>query len=86
MKFEALTEDESKEKSQDAEFIVVVDRSGSMGGKPWEQVQQALIKILELTQNEANINVKAMSYNHAAQFLQLSGDTNTDTKAINAIR
>jgi len=86
MKLEAWTIDETNGKSQDAEFIVIVDRSGSMGGKPWEQVQQALIKILELTKNEANINVKTISYNHVAQFLQLSGDTNSDTKTINAIR
>merc|ERR1711874_681804 len=34
-------QDEKDAKTPEAEFIVVVDRSGSMGGTPWAQVQQA---------------------------------------------
>ena len=86
LKLEAWIEDDTKEKSQEAEFVVIVDRSGSMQGTPWQQVQQALIKMLELTKTDANINIKSIAYNHASSFLNLTGDTKVDSKTINEIR
>ena len=86
LKLEAWIEDDTAEKSQEAEFVVIVDRSGSMQGTPWKQVQQALIKMLELTKTDANIKVKSIAYNHGSSFLNLTGDTGVDAKTINGIR
>merc|ERR1711874_479568 len=45
---EVPIQDEKDAKTPEAEFIVVVDRSGSMGGTPWAQVQQALVQMILL--------------------------------------
>ena len=79
-------EDETQKKTQHAEFIIVVDKSGSMQGTPWRQVQEALIKMLKITNADARINVKAMAYNHCAALLDITGDINIDTKNIKGIR
>ena len=52
---DAEVNDHGKEKVQQAEFIIVVDKSGSMQGTPWKQVQGALCKMLELTNGQGNI-------------------------------
>ena len=36
-------------KDEEVEFIVILDRSTSMQGKPWKQVQDAMVQMLELT-------------------------------------
>lgn len=69
---------------QQAEFIVVVDRSGSMQGGPWRQVQGALVQMLGLTKN--NSNCRAMEYNQAARIMDITGDMATDKATINGIR
>ena len=46
--------EERKMEDQKAEIIVVVDKSGSMGGTPWKQVQSALIKMLDITRGVNN--------------------------------
>lgn len=74
------------EKSRDAEFIIVVDKSGSMQGTPWRQVQEALIKMLHITNSDARISVKALAYNHCATLLDITGDINIDSKNIQEIR
>ena len=79
-------EDETQKKTQHAEFIIVVDKSGSMQGTPWRQVQEALIKMLRITNADARIDVKAMAYNHCATLLDITGDINIDTKNIQGIR
>ena len=38
---------------EEVEFLVILDRSSSMSGKPWKQVQDAMIKILDLTRVRA---------------------------------
>ena len=45
---------EERKMDQKAEIIVVVDKSGSMGGTPWKQVQSALIKMLDITRGVNN--------------------------------
>ena len=46
--------EERKMDDQKAEIIVVVDKSGSMGGTPWQQVQSAMIKMLDITRGVNN--------------------------------
>merc|ERR1712130_1021936 len=58
MHLNAEVPDQGEEKVQEAEFLVVVDRSGSMQGTPWKQVQGALCKMLELTRGQGNIRWK----------------------------
>ena len=82
MKLEAWIDDKKDDKPEEAEFIVIVDRSGSMQGQPWCQVQQALVKMLQLTETSANISVTTMAYNHDAEYLALTGHTNIDNKNI----
>merc|ERR1712037_369793 len=78
--------DQGEEKVQEAEFIVIVDRSGSMQGTPWRQVQGALCKMLELTRGQGNIRVRVMSYNHEASHLPLTGEAQVDKASIEKIR
>jgi hypothetical protein len=52
---EAEVADKGGEKVQEAELVVVVDRSGSMQGVPWRQVQGALGTLLGLTRGQGNI-------------------------------
>jgi len=70
--------------TQQAEFIVLVDKSGSMQGGPWRQVQSALIQMLDLTKNTSTC--RAISYNQDTQKIPLTGHTATDKAAINSIR
>ena len=78
--------DAQEQQQQEAEFVVVVDRSGSMQGTPWRQVQQALIKMLELTQSDEKIKVRALAYSYDSAFLTLSGDAKMDKRTIEEIR
>jgi len=75
-----------QEEVKEAEFIVVVDRSGSMNGTPWRQVQGALGKMLELTKNQENIRCRVITYNHNAELLALTTNISTDRAQIQAIR
>jgi len=77
---------ETEEKTQEAEFIVVVDRSGSMGGTPWQQVQQALIKMIQMTKSDVNIQMKVLAYNSDTKDVQLTGDIETDKMTIKGFR
>merc|ERR1719410_2853272 len=86
MTLEATVAGDTQEQQQGAEFVVVLDRSGSMQGTPWRQVQQALIKMLELTRSDENIKVRALAYNYDSAFLHLSGDTKMDKRTIEEIR
>jgi len=79
-------QDEKDEKPQEAEFIVVVDRSGSMGGTPWAQVQQALVKMIRMTKSDGNIQMKVLAYNHDTTDVQLTGDIGTDERTIKGFR
>ena len=86
MTLEATVADDQDTRSEDAEFLVVVDRSGSMQGVPWAQVQQALIKMLELTRADTRIRVRALAYNYESSFLDLTGDQDIDKSTIKAVR
>jgi uncharacterized protein YegL len=67
------------------EFVLILDMSGSMSGKPWSQVQTAMTKITEMTSDNAKITVKTMVYNQNAEFLKSHGDrAATEVKQIRA--
>ena len=59
------TEDFEK---QEAEFILVADRSSSMQGNPWSQVQSAILKMLDLTK-AGGVKTHIVQYNHEADFV-----------------
>ncbi len=42
---------------------VILDRSGSMSGGPWRQVQSAVTKMIEMTADNKRIFMKVMIYN-----------------------
>lgn len=83
---DAEVKDHGKEKVQQAEFIIVVDKSGSMQGTPWKQVQGALCKMLELTKEQGNIRTRVIAYNHQASQVALTGETQVDNAAIKQMR
>jgi len=75
---------EEQETKKKAEIIVVVDKSGSMQGKPWKQVQSALIKMLDITRGVNNCH--AISYNQNAEKIPLSGNRKADKSLIESTR
>merc|ERR1719493_418900 len=86
MHLEAEIPAEKEVKTQEAEFIVVVDRSGSMGGTPWKQVQDGLKKMLDLTRRQGNLKTKAIAYNHGTTQLRVTGTEEIDKAAITSLR
>ena len=81
---EALQPTEERVINKKAEIIVVVDKSGSMQGTPWKQVQAALIKMLDITRDVNNC--RAIAYNQCAEQIKLSGIRTKDNSQINSIR
>ena len=64
-------------------FIAVVDRSGSMSGAPWKQVETALIHIMALTHNNPSVRTIIIGYNSSAAIIDTTG---TLAEAQDAIR
>ena len=60
-------------------FIPVVDRSGSMSGGPWRQVQAALVHIAGLTAVNPMVKTKIVAYESSAIVVP------TDVNAIRAL-
>ena len=56
------------------EFVLILDRSGSMGGQPWAQVQTAAAQMVEMVRGNPRIRTKIMVYNDTAQFLKSTGE------------
>ena len=56
------------------EFVLILDRSSSMSGQPWSQVQTAMSKIVEMVKGNQRIRTKIMVYNDSAQFLKSTGE------------
>ncbi|XWV25964.1 hypothetical protein QJ857_gp1116 [Tupanvirus soda lake] len=54
-------------------FIAVVDRSGSMSGNPWQQVEKALIHIMSLTRNNPHVKTVIVAYDSTAEIINTSG-------------
>jgi len=73
-----------EENNKKAEIIVVVDKSGSMQGTPWRQVQSALVKMLDVTRDINNC--QAIAYNQRAEKIKLSGSRSKDKFQVESIR
>merc|ERR1712147_420089 len=86
MHLSAEVADQGEAKVQSAEFIEIVDRSGSMQGNPWKQVQGGLTKMLELTRSQENIRIRVISYNQEASQVALTGESQVDKASIDKIR
>ncbi len=56
-------------------FIIVVDRSGSMSGKPWKQCQSALTHILSLTYNNPLVKSHIICYQSFAEIVNTENRT-----------
>lgn len=54
-------------------FLVVVDRSGSMSGKPFQQVQSALLHIVRNTHSNPNIRTVIVAYDNIAEIINTNG-------------
>jgi len=54
-------------------FIAVVDRSGSMSGSPWKQVETALIHIMAMTHNNPSVKTVIIGYDSTAEIINTSG-------------
>lgn len=64
-------------------FIAVVDRSGSMSGAPWRQVESALLHIFGLVQSCPFVKLVIVAYDSNAEIINLG---NTQIEGTNAIR
>ena len=54
-------------------FIAVVDRSGSMSGSPWQQVETALLHIMSLTRSSPFVKTVIVAYDSNAEIINTSG-------------
>ena len=54
-------------------FIAVVDRSGSMNGNPWKQVETALLHIMGLTRSTPFVRTIIIAYDSNAEIINTSG-------------
>lgn len=52
-------------------FILVVDSSGSMSGRPWNQVQESLQHIILTNKNNVNVRTVVISYDSTAQQIDI---------------
>lgn len=70
-----LTVEDAKFQTRPTLFIAVVDRSGSMRGNPWKQVETALIHIMGLKQYNPNVKVVVIAYESYAEIIDVSGSS-----------
>jgi ankyrin repeat protein len=66
-------------------FVIAADRSGSMGGSPWKQVEKALIYITAMCRQNPMIQIKIIGYDSNAQIIELTGIENLDTRKIKSM-
>ena len=53
-------------RDEKVEFLVILDKSGSMDGRPWRQVQRAAEKMAKIVQQK--VGIKFLVYDSKAQF------------------
>ena len=63
-------------------LIIAADRSGSMMGNPWKQVEKALLYIYEMSQQNPMIKIRIIGYDHSAATIPLTGIKNHDINLI----
>jgi ankyrin repeat protein/uncharacterized protein YegL len=66
-------------------FVVVADTSGSMGGSPWAQVEQALLYIISVARQNPLIKVEIIGYDSTAKILPLTGNEQFDTNLVKSM-
>jgi hypothetical protein len=67
-----ITLENSDYKVKPSLFIAVVDRSGSMGGSPWQQVEMALLHIMGLTFSNPMVKTEIIAYESFAEIIDLN--------------
>jgi ankyrin repeat protein len=73
----------SKFAARKALFIPIVDRSGSMQGQPWNQVEAALLHIVAAARSSnGGVDTKIIAYSSEAQFYSTEGDPSAVTQMI----
>ena len=73
----------SKFCSRPCVFIAAIDKSGSMAGNPWKQVQAALIHMISLAHQCPLLKMFIITYDSFAQILDTSGDV---SKSVNMVK
>lgn len=63
-------------------FVAVVDRSGSMGGAPWRQVETALLHIVGLQRSSASTRLVIVAYDSTAASVSAEGPLDEVTARI----
>ena len=82
-----LTIERSHFKTNKVLFVAVVDNSGSMSGSPWNQVQTALIHILNLTATKLqSVETRIIMYNSGATLLAPMTDPSQLNNSIDDIK
>ena len=61
-------------------FIAVVDKSGSMAGSPWRQVQSALVHMTGVTSSNPLVKTVMITYDSYATILETAGKTDAETR------
>lgn len=64
-------------------FIAIMDKSGSMSGNPWSQVQSGLRHIVSLAANNPFVKVEVIAYQSVAEILDLGLNLASALNAIN---
>lgn len=67
---------------EEIEFLLILDRSGSMDGNPWRQVQRAVLKVMHMIQANHKLALTIMIYAARANFLTLSSDFSAAEKQV----
>lgn len=65
-------------------FILAVDQSGSMSGRPFAQCKDALTHIIKQTNNNPNIKTVLIAYESVANIINLNEDAEQKIKNLNA--
>lgn len=60
-------------------FIPVIDKSGSMGGQPFEQVKTALLHMLDQTLSNRNVFTCIIPYDSRAEIMKVPRDGGAET-------
>jgi hypothetical protein len=63
-------------------FIAVVDRSGSMSGAPWRQVETALLHIMGLSRTNSLVKTMVVAYDSNAAIINVDGSESDVTRTI----
>jgi uncharacterized protein YegL len=67
-------------------IILVVDKSGSMSGNPINQVKQALIHIVSMSNSNSNVKIQIIAYDSLATILNTNISLANTIQSINNIK